>query len=45
MSDRVTLIEEHLRQPCQVEFGKLRARFLVGDIELELCEMLSPCDR
>lgn len=33
--------EEHLRQPCQLEFAKVRGQYLAGDIELEFYEMRS----
>ena len=37
--------DEHLRQPCQLEFAKIRDRYLAGDIDLEFYEMRSPYNK
>ena len=37
--------DEHLRQPCQVEFAKIREQYLAGDIDLEFYEMRSPYNK
>ncbi|MBI3370282.1 MAG: antibiotic biosynthesis monooxygenase [Betaproteobacteria bacterium] len=37
--------DEHLRQPCQVEFAKVHGQYLAGDIDLEFYEMRSPYNK
>lgn len=37
--------DEHLKQPCQVEFAKVRDQYLVGDVELDFYEMRSSYDK
>ena len=37
--------DEHLRQPCQLEFARVRGQYLVGDIDLDFYEMRSPYNK